>query len=258
MNRPIVLGLQGENYITLTFNLVDIPLQYFELYLDRTYIGSYLPVPVLQIPTTWFNSGHKSLNIVSIFLDGGRVRTSLFYNHHIQTERDPRDFQPGDILVASDNTNGLQPGYMGHSALIIDKNTIAEAVMTDPQVRFYPLEHFLSEHPRHVQYRPKDPNLGHKARNYAYQYVLQYQKNKNSGKEYPEFSFLPDVPLNDQWGSIYCSKLIWLSYYYGAGLTLENDFIVFAPLNLSSSLENDNRFQLVYKHPDFHFFIEFH
>lgn len=257
MNRPLVLGFQGLDYVTIRILPTLFPIMYFELYFDETFIGSYLPIPEFCIPTSPFVNEYKSLSVIAVFPSGIKVKSSLLYNHNKQWYSVRRTFQAGDILVASDNTNGLPPGYMGHSALVLDGNTIIEAVPSEPHVRLYPLQRFLTEHPRHVQYRPKDPLLGKKAKDYVYNYLLKYNKNMKNGVENPKFSFISNTPIEDEWGSIYCSKLVWLSYYYGAGLKMEHDFFIFAPQNLSSFLEKDPRFQLVYKHSDFKFHIQF-
>lgn len=256
MNQPLVLGFQGKDYVTIKLLPTHLPLVYYELYFDETFIGSYPPISYFSIPASLFGNRYKSLSIISVFPSGIKVTTSLLYDHNRQWDSVRRNFQAGDILVASDNTNGLPAGYLGHSTLVIDENTIIEAVLSQPQVRLYPLQRFLAEHPRHVQYRPKNPYLGKKAKGYAYNYLLKYTENKKNGLDNPNFSILSSASLDDEWGSIYCSKLVWLSYYYGAGLEIDHDFFIFAPLNLSSSLEQDPRFQLIYKHPEFKFFIE--
>lgn len=72
----------------------------------------------------------------------------------------------------------------------------------------------------------------------------------------PPFSFNPAIPLWDLWTTVYCSKLIWLAYYYGAGMALPNDYFLFTPEDIDSNLSRANEFEVAYKHPEFEFLID--
>lgn len=165
------------------------------------------------------------------------------------------EFKPGDILVACDNVNGLPPGYMGHSVIVVDENNLIESVTLYPSIREDTIAQFVEAHPLHAHYRPKSAELGLRAAQYAKEYLAEYNENLKQGIEKPKFSFWPTDQLDDLWGTIYCSKLIWLCYYYGADYYFEPEGLWFSPQNLYEVLESDDNFELLYKHPEFNFNI---
>ncbi|HZG56649.1 hypothetical protein [Paenibacillus sp.] len=165
------------------------------------------------------------------------------------------DYRAGDILTACDNELNVPTGYLGHSAIVVDEEHIVEAVITYPYVQVGRVADFLRVHPKHAQYRPVDPAWGQAAARYAVWYVQQSDRNKASGVNVPPFSFSDAIPLQDPWTSIYCSKLVWLCYYYGVGYPFYNDFYLFSPEDLDAVLSKDPNFRLVYKHPEFQFFV---
>jgi hypothetical protein len=167
-----------------------------------------------------------------------------------------QNFVAGDILVACDNELHVPTGYLGHSAMCISPEYIIESVLTFPYVQIVPIEDFLLPHPKYAHYRPKSPQLGQLATRFALEYWQICQQNYARGIIIPPFSFSPSIPLADPWRSIYCSKLIWLSYYYGAGYTFFNDHFLFTPEDLDYILQRDSNFELIYKHPGFVFFID--
>jgi hypothetical protein len=85
---------------------------------------------------------------------------------------------------------------------------------------------------------------------------MTYLKNKESGIGEPIFYFSLQTPLTDEWKYIYCSKLVWLSYHYGANYTFINDHLWFAPEDLYTQLSNSPDFDLIYKHPNYQFLID--
>ncbi|NIK11453.1 hypothetical protein [Alkalibacillus almallahensis] len=216
-----------------------------ELYLNNQYMTTVNP------QNTRDPSSIHDLTIVTKAKDGSRQTLSLPV-----TTRRPNDFRPGDILVASDNFGDVYPpGYIGHSAIVVDDRHIIESVTSHPQVRKSPANNFLSVHTQVMHARPKDPEVGEAAAAYAKEYLNAYTTNLNNGESVPEFSFTTQVPLNDPNEAIYCSKLVWLSYYYGADIEFDNNFFLFAPVDLEANLEDDDRFEVLYKHPDFDFKI---
>jgi len=167
-----------------------------------------------------------------------------------------REFRPGDILVACDNMNGLPPGYMGHAAIAVDASHLVEATTSMPQIRMDTIQQYLSSHPLHVQYRPVSAEQGKRAAKCAMDYVARYQQHLQQGLLKPEFSFFTQSPLDDPWEAIYCSKLVWLCYYYCGNHRFSNDFLLFTPEDLSTQLEQDRAFTLVYRHPQFGFKVD--
>jgi hypothetical protein len=167
-----------------------------------------------------------------------------------------RDFQPGDILVTSDNSVRLPRGYVGHAAIAVDPGHVVEATAKMPQIRITPLDLLLRLHPLHAQYRPKSAEMGRRAAYCALDYLAKYNRYLQQGKRQPVYSLLPSGSLEDPWGTIYCSKLVWLCYYYGAGYRFENDFLLFSPEDLATQLAKDSNFALIYMHPAFSFKLD--
>lgn len=165
-------------------------------------------------------------------------------------------FKPGDILIASDNINGLPPGYMGHSAIVIDEENLIESVMVDPSIYQDTIEQFFQDHTFYAHYRPVSAEMGEKAAEWAKQYLEKYEENKSKGINKPVFSFFKINSLKEPWEVIYCSKLVWLSYYYGANYKFHNDYLWFAPQDLEEVLSKDPHFKLIYKHPKYKFKLD--
>jgi hypothetical protein len=168
----------------------------------------------------------------------------------------PGNDQPGDILTACDNELNVPAGYIGHAAIVAAPGYIVEAVVTFPYVQLATVDSFREAHPLHARYRPNDPAMGRAAADYAAAYYRTAQRNYSQGIIVPPFSFSQRIPLDDPWRSIYCSKLVWLSYRYGANYPFPNDHFVFSPEDLDTVLSRDANFHLVYKHPEFKFLVD--
>ncbi|HUC92322.1 MAG TPA: hypothetical protein VMS09_09865 [Paenibacillus sp.] len=166
------------------------------------------------------------------------------------------ELRAGDILTACDNELAVPDGYLGHSAIAVDGDYIVEAVISFPYVQLARTVQFFRAHPKCAVYRPVNPAMGLSAARYAYQYYSFCDYNYKMGLSYPPFSFSSRIPLNDPWTSIYCSKLIWNSYYYGAGYALKNDFGLFTPEDLDTFLTSDPHFVRLYRHPAFMFHVD--
>ncbi|GEL76418.1 hypothetical protein [Tenuibacillus multivorans] len=250
MSNPIVKGSVTEDTISVHIDLYQYPVRYIKTYLGQELVGTFHPMSDFHLR----NEKGFPLRVELVFSDGNRYETTIA-GGQIQREED-RNFLPGDILVACDNFGDfLPPGYMGHSAMVLDEKHIIEAVTTYPQVRKATIQEFKEIHPLHLQLRCKDREAALNATEFANNYLQIYTENLNQNKEVPPFSFTTQVALDDPWTAIYCSKLIWLSYYYGADMELENDYFLFSPEDLSM-LEYDERFEVIYKHPDFQFNID--
>lgn len=164
-------------------------------------------------------------------------------------------YQPGDILTACDNEMLIPSGYLGHSAIVVNEHYLVEAVTSIPYIRLVPIPNFTSVHPKHALFRPKDVSMGIKAAQWAISYYRFSEYNRMQGFLLPVFSFTSKVPLSDMFRSVYCSKLVWLSYFYGCGYSFYNDFFLFTPEDLFTVLSRDPTFILLYKHPEFLFHI---
>jgi hypothetical protein len=166
------------------------------------------------------------------------------------------DYRAGDILVACDNVDGLPYGYMGHAAIVVDEKNIIEGVTSNPIIRKVPITQFIDHHPMYAHFRPKRRELGEQAGTYAEKYLAVFKENKKNGINRPLFFFTINTPLTDEWTYIYCSKLVWLSYHYGANYTFLNDHLWFSPEDLYTGLSNLDDFELMYKHPNYQFIID--
>ncbi|MDX8045199.1 hypothetical protein SH601_04285 [Gracilibacillus sp. S3-1-1] len=167
-----------------------------------------------------------------------------------------RDYQPGDILVASDNVKTELTGYMGHAAIVVNENELVEAPGTAIAIVRESIQQFLAKHPLHAQFRPVQSKLGQQATQYAIDYHQTYMKNLENGIQQPTFSFTLAQQLDDPWDKIYCSKLVWLCYHYGADYTFENDHLWFSPEDLYHQLLENKDFEIIYQHEEVEFLID--
>ncbi|ENH96346.1 hypothetical protein J416_11292 [Gracilibacillus halophilus YIM-C55.5] len=236
-------------YILPNERLVDI-----QLFLDHEYItGSSYP----QSFSIRLDADHtyRTLMATGQLSEYTREKVEEWYTIETKDKERDRRYQSGDILVASDNVNSQFTGYMGHAALVISQDQLIESPGIEPAIAKDSIDQFLAKHPIHAQYRPKDAKRGQKAAQFAIQYYQQFQENLKNGIQKPTFSFDLSQSLDEPWEHIYCSKLIWLAYHYGAGYTFENDDWWFAPEDLYNHLKNNESFIEIYKHPDVQFHI---
>lgn len=192
-----------------------------------------------------------------ISINGRLYRNYGIYNFATElTKQREIGYRAGDILIGSDNLYGLLNGYTGHSAIVVDDKMIIEAVMTEPIVRMFPIEDFIADHPIYAHYRPISKDVGERAAFYALSYLKKFEENKKAGIDKPVFNFTINTPLHDEWTYIYCSKLVWLSYYFGAKYEFSNDHLWFAPDDIFTNIKDNPDFELIYIHPDFKFHID--
>ncbi|MBM7659618.1 hypothetical protein JOC85_000385 [Bacillus mesophilus] len=233
---------------------------FIEVFLNGKYAGAFSIKKELKIRYPK-NEKVSKITISGYYLDSGThhpiQQTFQLENHESrENNQKPSDFQAGDILVACDNVNGFPYGYMGHTALVVDEDQMIEAVISEPVVRKESISIFTEHHPMYAHFRPKNKELGQKATAYAEHYLQQFKENRKKGLNKPIFYFTANTPLTDEWTYIYCSKLIWLSYHFGAGYTIPNDHLWFSPEDLYTILSHSKDFDLLYKHPDYQFFVD--
>ncbi|WP_280967004.1 peptidoglycan amidohydrolase family protein [Evansella cellulosilytica] len=161
-------------------------------------------------------------------------------------------FKPGDILVASDNKKGIPNGYMGHAIIMVDNERILESDYQDDSIAVNHITKFFKDHEWYALYRPINEKMGELAVNWGLAYHEKYKKNVNQGVNKPLFSFLPSK-LTDLWSTIYCTKLVWLCYYYGANYDFSHEGLWISPYQLDNQLKKDKNFQLIYEHPKHYF-----
>jgi uncharacterized protein YycO len=267
MYQTICTIKQTEHYLILSAK-PGVALHSFFFAVDGMPVGSLFEGRVFYLDTRGLNPGYHIMEIAAINITGGipfQVYQSFGFYAPAMRDEGKRDkeanrntrgnFEPGDILVASDNVNGLDPGYMGHSALIIDGGSLLESVTSNPSIRRASIDQFLDDHKLYTHYRPKSQELGQKAVDFGLEYLKKYEENISNGIQEPLFDIYGFDPLEELWSTIYCSKLIWLCYYHGADYKFENDYLWFAPEDLDTVLSQDDNFELIYKHPDFNFHI---
>ncbi|SDK19546.1 hypothetical protein [Sediminibacillus albus] len=241
---------QMEDIIKVETTLASQGFVYYS-YIDQSLHAIHLKGRRFYLDTGGLRNGPHQLLIVAYDWQTGSLISGSHYHFsvHAGNYRE-RTFLPGDILVASDNVNQAKTGYVGHSALVVDKDHVIESPGLHPAIRKDTIQQFLVKHPVHAHFRPKSTQAGQAAAGYAEQYLNEF---KEKGQGSPVFSFSLSSSLDDPWEYIYCSKLIWLSYYYGADYKLENDFLWFSPEDLYNNLGDSEDFELVYKHPDVKF-----
>jgi hypothetical protein len=224
--------------------------------IDNQFIGtiSFIDTLVVSIQD-WIP---RNLLIQADILVNGYLYR-IYESHKLTTKQlthREHNYQAGDILVACDNMTGLPYGYMGHTAIVVDNESIVESVITEPIIRNIPIESFTKDHPIHAHFRPKAMEMGENAAKYALSYLEKFEENKKSGMPNPVFKFALNTPLNDESTYIYCSKLVYLSYFYGAHYEFINDYLWFSPEDLYSNLNNNPDFELIYINPKFTFYID--
>ncbi|WP_163538517.1 hypothetical protein [Gracilibacillus sp. YIM 98692] len=227
------------------------PLRFYQIHMDNYFLGIQNGGPTT---ITFYDRGSfSSLTLIGAMAGSKRIEET--YTLHPNTAIRERNFQPGDILVASDNVKSEMTGYMGHSAIVVDDETLVESPGRYPAIVKSTIQQFLDKHPEHAQFRPKDHEIGVDAAAYALDYYNSYKKNLEEGINEPIFSFDLSQSLDDPWEKVYCSKLVWLSYHYGANYTFENDYLWFSPEDLYTQLKDNPDFEQVYKHPNVKFII---
>ncbi|WP_163971104.1 hypothetical protein [Oceanobacillus halotolerans] len=228
--------------------LSKLPFYYVCIYIDNQLVATYY-----QGNTFYLYVGDRyQLNHLTIsgfyVINGVPMGLSEQYSFSSPRNQQERDFKPGDILVASDNVNKDLTGYIGHSALVVDESNLIEAPGGHPAIQKDTIHQFLEKHPHHAQFRPKSSEIGEAAVGYAEKYLTEYKEKLDNGEEKPLFSMTLDQSLKDPWKYIYCSKLVWLSYFHGADYKMENDYLWFSPEDLFTHLQENDDFEKVYQH----------
>lgn len=224
------------------------------IFMDQYYMGSLLLTDKIVFHTNGYRPSQIQIQ-AEVIINGNIM---ILNETHVAKQAAFREaqYKPGDILVSCDNVNGLPYGYMGHGAIVINEKEAIESVPLDPIVRKITIDSFKINHPIHAQFRPVSEGKGLKAAAYAINYLNVYQENKKKGIDKPKFKFTIKTPLHDEWTYIYCTKLIWLCYYYGAGIEFTNDHLWFSPEDVYANCMDHPEFELIYIHPDFEFFVD--
>ncbi|MFE4036072.1 hypothetical protein [Priestia sp. YIM B13489] len=118
------------------------------------------------------------------------------------------NFKPGDILITKSTSSD---GIAGHSAIVdqTGSNIIHIAGYGHTPAR-HPVDWFLNNYKATKVVRYKSATLAKKAGTYAYNnYYKGPYKNHGYGL----------APNPKDTTKLYCSEIVWQSYYYGAGVT---------------------------------------
>lgn len=232
-----------------------IKVIYYKVYENNTLVTSRADAQSSLIPPLHHPTPSTTI-IIEYYHQDILAREQYSFRSYYANRQ--RTFQAGDILVASDNVKSELTGYMGHSALIVNENELIESPPgSEPAIVQEPIQQFIDKHPIHAQFRPKEEKLGTKAAQYAQEYIGgEYKENLKQGLTKPSFSFNLSQKLDDPWDKIYCSKLIWICYHFGADYTFENDHLWFSPEDLYHQLIENEEFEIVYQHEDVKFLID--
>ncbi|MBP1935077.1 hypothetical protein [Ammoniphilus resinae] len=247
-------------------NRSRFPFHSYTFFIDNQQVATFFQGNTFYLSKIGLPPGQHLLSIVAHYQADG-MQVPLAEQHFIVVPQlssllsqgdervYARDFRAGDILVASNNVDEKMTGYMGHSAIVVSPDQLIECPGGHPAMEQDTIQQFLEYHPHHAHYRPRLAEMGQRAAAFALNYLSQYRRNLKNGIEQPIFSFSLNVPLEDPWTAIYCSKLIWLSYFYGANYKFINDFLWFSPEDLHHNLKDNEHFELLYQHPEFGFLI---
>ncbi|WP_318505770.1 hypothetical protein [Bacillus sp. T3] len=244
----------NKDSMTIKIKNKNVRVNRMAIFIDQYYVGSISLIDTIVLNTSGYHPNTVQIQ-AEVIVNGQLDKLNETHLVKPQSFREPQN-KAGDILIACDNVNGLPYGYMGHGAMAINDTLAIESLPFDPIVRIITIESFKKDHPIHAQFRPVSEEMGQNAAKYALYYLDVYQKNKKKGINKPTFYFTLKTPLKDEWTYIYCTKLIWLSYYYGAGYEFKNDHLWFSPEDVYSNCIDNPDFKVIYIHPNFTFHLD--
>ncbi|WP_085505005.1 YiiX/YebB-like N1pC/P60 family cysteine hydrolase [Thalassobacillus devorans] len=115
---------------------------------------------------------------------------------------------PGDLLFSPIGQS--ESKYVGHVGIV---NHNREVIHSIPSGLMKDTMHSYFHKFRSITiYSPKDPDVGRKAADYL----------ENLYEKYPKANYRIRTPLGSTDHEQYCTKIVWQSYYYGAGVNLRN------------------------------------
>lgn len=156
-------------------------------------------------------------------------------------------FRPGDVFISSDNQLQWMSGIIGHAGIVINDTYLIESRGGRPAIVKDVISRFELRHTDYAVFRPKNQAIGEAAAKYAEEYHKQYQKNIMEEIFEPEYSINPTQDLLDPWTFIYCSKLVWLAFYYGATYEIKHGQFWISPRNLYVELSESSDFEKIYE-----------
>ena len=154
-----------------------------------------------------------------------------------QTFSKKKKFKPrrGDILITN-NASYAKLGIPGHAALYTGKGHIVEirGYGHHPARNSYKKFIHKKRAKRHDKFWVKVYRTSKKKRNKAVNWAL-----KQAGKKRKSIKYSLNSNINDTHHT-YCSKLVWQSYYFGAGKKSVNStgvYHYFNPYNLPKNIK---------------------
>lgn len=139
------------------------------------------------------------------------LRPRRVYNPNVQ-EKDPFypgsdiDILPGDLLFSP--IGRKESRYVGHVGIV---NTNKEVIHSVPAgIIKDSIPNYFHKFNKITLFSPNEQHVGQKAAQYAEKLLYNY----------PKAAYRIWTPLGDRNGEQYCTKIVWQSYLYGAGVNL--------------------------------------
>ncbi|MFD1019870.1 hypothetical protein [Thalassobacillus hwangdonensis] len=118
----------------------------------------------------------------------------------------PIPIEPGDLLFSP--TGKSESKYVGHVGIVDADGNVIHSIPAGLK-KDTVLEYFRKFRAIKI-YKPHNPETGEKA---ARHLALLYE-------HHPKAAYRILTPLNDMEEQQYCTKIVWQSYYHGAGVSL--------------------------------------
>ncbi|WP_126428563.1 YiiX/YebB-like N1pC/P60 family cysteine hydrolase [Brevibacillus marinus] len=136
--------------------------------------------------------------------------------------------KPGDIFYMNKSSNTY---FVGHVAIAISSTTLVEIIGPGDHPHTTSIQDFYNRRGNSAVkvYRYSDSSKAAKAATWAKNYQINYSD--------AEYGF--DSLLNYETGKMYCSKLVYCAYYYGADVRLNTSYASIGGATLKISTPSD-------------------
>lgn len=150
MNRNFQIYLIND-WINIKV-ISSLPFCSFSFYVNGQVVGFFNEGREFNLDKSRLHSGSHLLYVIGHYIHLGVVKDvqESFIIHvprkqhnNIHMRGREVEFRAGDILVACDNVNGLPPGYMGHSVIVIDEQNVIESATVYPSIRESSIAQFV-------------------------------------------------------------------------------------------------------------------
>ncbi|WP_167360068.1 hypothetical protein [Halobacillus dabanensis] len=116
------------------------------------------------------------------------------------------DILPGDLLFSP--IGRKESRFVGHVGIVDTKKEVIHSVPAG--IIKDSMERYFNKFNKITLFSPLDQSLGQQAAQYAEKLLY----------DYPKAAYRIWTPLGDRDGEQYCTKIVWQSYRYGAGVNL--------------------------------------